>query len=207
MRKAYLAELVLSLVTSQERALSIVGDLLEENEGRGTWQFWLRVVQTGLSQVWQQMAATPFVMAGAAIRSMFVGLRFTLLATCGIVVVMILIVVPLVVLGFHLDPPDVVSTWLSGLACYILVPFQVGRWISGRYPGREAAVSLTSATLQVVMSIGLDLILWRIRRNHGEALVDFGTLASTIFSVLSYQMVVLAGAAFARAKSLKSAVV
>jgi hypothetical protein len=201
MRKEYLAEVVISLVTSHERAVSIVGDILEDNETRGACRFWLCVVQTGLSQLWQQISAAPFALAGAAIGSMFVTFGFTLLFVVSFVVIE-LIVVLFFLMAFNLGPPSWMWRWPEALAFHLLVPFLVGRWISQRYPGREAAVSLSWGTLYVVMDIGLQLILLEIGKPH----VDIETLSPHLFRLLSYPIAVLAAAAFSRAKSLKSAV-
>ena len=49
MHKAQIAELILSLFTSRERAASTVGDLIENAPGGGNWSFWSGVSRTAFS--------------------------------------------------------------------------------------------------------------------------------------------------------------
>jgi len=66
MRDDLQAELVLSLVTTPERASATIGDLLEEKPRRGTTWFRLSAVRAAAGCVWRDLTAAPLKMAGAA---------------------------------------------------------------------------------------------------------------------------------------------
>src|ERR1700722_14839625 len=68
MRRADLAEAVLSLAAPRERAGSIAGDFLEDD--LGVFRFWFLVGRTATAQAWRQLAAEPKALAGIAIRGM-----------------------------------------------------------------------------------------------------------------------------------------
>ncbi len=83
MRNARFAEWVLGLVTAPERAASITGDLLEESNGRGACWFWLTVLWTAASHVWNDVRSAPGHMLWLAISGVveFVILAFLLFTT------------------------------------------------------------------------------------------------------------------------------
>jgi hypothetical protein len=74
MRKAQIAELILSLFTSRDRAASTVGDLMENALGHGGWWFWSGVSRTALSLFWSSFSAEPYFVAGIAIRGLMLNL-------------------------------------------------------------------------------------------------------------------------------------
>jgi len=216
MPRTDLAELILLLVTSHERAASMVGDFLEEAGTRG-WRFWFLVVRTAVSQAWRQITETPFDLGGIAIRGLVAELGFLLLA-CIVQVMAIWTAVSILLVNFHADLPDWVVVWLGYFLGNLLVPFQVGRWMARRYPGREGAGSVTLATAHAMIRLCGGFILWGVSHvTGGEMHIDisfaqihviawydniFHTLTATVFCLTLYPVLLLAGAAFARARSL-----
>jgi len=210
MRKAELAELILSLATSQDRAATIVGDLLEQDD----W-FWISVLRTAVAQMWLQFRTAPLALAGIAIRGMFAEFGFLLLA-CLTLLLLLWIAVSVLLVSFHSRLPAPVTPWLAYFLSNLVVPFQLGRWIARRYPGKEAAASVTLSTMHAVVNVCAGLICWEIVRHGGTANITAsfsgihfiawdanlpGMLAVAVSYLTLYQMLLLGGAAFARAKS------
>src|SRR5262245_48567683 len=63
MRKADIAEWILSFTTTTERAASTVGDLIEDSVPRGATWFWWSVAKTTTSMVWHELIRSPLQMA------------------------------------------------------------------------------------------------------------------------------------------------
>jgi hypothetical protein len=59
MPKANIAERILALVTTGDRAASIVGDLTEGTAARGVFRFWPGVLRTAASLLWRNVAEEP----------------------------------------------------------------------------------------------------------------------------------------------------
>ena len=66
-----LAELLLSIVASPQRASAMIGDLLEDVPRRGTTWFWLSTVRAAVGCVWRDLTAAPLRMAAAAVVGWF----------------------------------------------------------------------------------------------------------------------------------------
>jgi hypothetical protein len=140
MRNAQVAEWILSLVTSPERATSTVGDLMENAPNHG--RFWLGVLRTAVSLQWSDVAINPGRMARLAGGAFLVGM--VLIFVC------ILAIIPLA-MALRPGDPNVWASWAfnipSVLAVMILVPFQQGRWLARHSPGQELAPCLAVAML------------------------------------------------------------
>jgi hypothetical protein len=217
MRNTDSAALVLSLVTSQERADSMVGDLLEGDGASNPAQFWFAVVRTALAQLWRQIAAAPFSMIRTAILGMCAEFACLLVAVLA-AFMMLLGVVSVSRVVFHYDDlPDWLFRWVPNLLYSFWVPFALGRWMFRRCPGREAMGTLTLAVLHA--SIGAVWILWQATRAGAEEAHIYVTafvrviywdgdiireLLKAAFYLTLYPVTMLAGAASARAKSLQS---
>ncbi len=159
MRNTQVAEWILSLVTSPERAASTVGDLMESASTRAG--FWLGVLRTALSLLWGEFAAEPATMMGLAFRG-------ALLET----VILVAFVICAAFVGGFLggvlyltgsapDPNPVIRTvgWILAYATAgLLVPFQIGRWLARRAPGRELAPVVALTVLQSAITLALGLL-------------------------------------------------
>lgn len=172
MRKADFAELVLSLVTSQERSVSIVGDLLEGDDAGNPCHFWFFIVRTAFCLLWRQMVAAPFDMAGTVLLGISVEFGLLLLWGASIVLVMLGPVADASRAIFHADLPEWSTRWLPYLLSNVVVWFTLGRWISRRYHGRQGAATLSLAIFHAVITLCAGLICWAVAHAGGEAHVD-----------------------------------
>jgi hypothetical protein len=91
MHRDRIAEWLLSQVTSRERAVSTVGDLMESAATRGAGWFWSSVVRTTGSLLWRGFADAPGPMLGLALRAWLLGLALLLASLFGIVVLSVAI--------------------------------------------------------------------------------------------------------------------
>jgi hypothetical protein len=145
-----LAERILSLVVTPDRATSIVGDLVEASPGCRTprMSVWTSVARIGISLLWKDVSASPgrtlyLATAGAFMNVSFLapfGLAFFSLATV------------LGFLGSQLLHRDVTIAVDPLFACLVIsaavpTPYMTGRWIGRRSQGRELAPCLVLTIL------------------------------------------------------------
>jgi len=184
MRNAQVAEWILSLVTSRERAAATVGDLMENASGVGT--FWLGLLRTALSLLWSDVAANPGRMARLSGGAFLLGLAWTF--------VCFLVVIPLTFVVGHANFRDA-STAFNSLTfnvssifvVMILVPFQQGRWVARRSPGHELAACLAVAILTAAVD-GIPVAL------------GIGTISQLVLSIVAPLIPLFAGAVWVRKK-------
>jgi hypothetical protein len=171
MSRADLAEALLLLVSDQEHAATIVGDLLEENDSAHFIRFWWSVLRTAVSQLCRQIAQAPLRIAGPAVRGMVVEFGYLLVAAF-LMMILLWAAISVARVTFHAELPDSIIPPLGFLLTNLLVPFRLGTWLSKRYPGREAITALTLAVLYAVINLCAGLICSQIARTGGEAHVD-----------------------------------
>src|SRR5579862_9557472 len=70
MHSAQIAEWILSLVTTPERAAATVGDLMENASSQG--RFWFGVLRTAVSLLWREFADDSVHTMGLAFRGLLV---------------------------------------------------------------------------------------------------------------------------------------
>jgi hypothetical protein len=146
MRKARIAEWMVSLVSSPERAVSTVGDLLESAAERGPFWFWISVARTTLSLLWRGFTAEWVRMLGFGA----LGLLIAFAVPFGYGLLMIATSTVFRVPG-----------WVSitfGVLTGICAQFEVGRWLGRRFPGRELAACLALAIANSAIVFVLSLI-------------------------------------------------
>lgn len=202
MRNAQIAEWILSLVTTPERAAATVGDLLENASELGT--FWLGVLRTAVSLLWREFAEDPANLMGLAFRGFLLELAI-------VVGIFVIFVIGGGFLGFfaglfwHPGRPvaslNLVATAIGGLlgaGIVILVPFQVGRWMARRAPGREVApvIAFTILTFTIERGIGM---FWDTEGNLFRFM--FSLIAGLMLSFL-FQIPMFAGAVWVRKKQI-----
>lgn len=138
MHNISLAEWILALVTSRDRAASTAGDLAEEAEGRGAAWFWSGVLRTAASLLWRQVADNPARIAGLAILGVAVyvvlGLLFAGLSGFAFFAV--------AYQSGHAPQLDSMAWQIFFLAPMLLIALATGRMLARWAPGREAAVCL-----------------------------------------------------------------
>jgi hypothetical protein len=185
MHSIHLAERILALVTSRDRAASTVGDLAEEVATRGVGWFWSGVIRTAVSLVWRDLVEHPARVTGVA----FIGFA--------VYIVLDLLFAGLSGLAFFVSafrsghPPTLSAIgWrIWFLAPAFLNPLVTGRMLARWAPGREAAACLAYA-IAVSTAGFLSMIL--IPGSVG------------FLSDAAPQILVLAGAAWGRHRRLSA---
>ena len=205
MRKARIAQWILSLVSTPERAAATAGDLIEAAAVRGALWFWASVLGTTSALLWRDFSAEPARMMGLAVRGMLVGF--------GVLVVVLLVLVVLlgILLGvyFYLTGtanaahPILTLTGqvLGFILGGILIPFYVGQWLARRSPEREMAACLAAALLTFVLEQAVGLA-WLGAEN--SFLKFFAGLAGTVAWTAVLQIPMFAGAARIRRQRLRT---
>jgi hypothetical protein len=137
MRNIRLAEWILSLVTTPERASSTAGDLVEEGAVRGRVWFWHAVLRTVASHVWRGVTDAPGRVLGVAFAGAILNgaAGFLLAGLFGVV----FFVVSFFALGAHLN-----DTFLGILVAilFLIISFLTGRVLARWAVGRELAACL-----------------------------------------------------------------
>jgi len=204
MRNTHLAEWVLSLVTSRERAVSTVGDLLEEAETRGALWFWASVGWTAWSLAWRDLASSPLRMAGLAILGYSVQFVLFILSVLLFTVATSIMLFASFQIGFDPQNPP---AWLGltsgyppagalglgatafGVAAVLAAEFQVGRLLARRSPGKELAPCVAMTILGALVALVLEVV-WS---GFGFAHAIFSTAWCQIL-FLPFQLPLFAGA-------------
>src|SRR6202451_2497320 len=128
-----LAERMLSLVVTPDRAASIVGDLVEASPGGRTPRIsmWISVARIGISLLWKDVSASPGRTLYLATAGAFMNVSF--LAPFGAAFFLLAIVLGL--LGSTLLHRDVTIAVYPLLVCVAIsaavpAPYMTGRWIA-----------------------------------------------------------------------------
>jgi hypothetical protein len=161
--KERLAEWILALVTTPERASATVGDLLEMSSG--VVRFWASVLATAASIAWREAWAHPRQTTWLAVRG-------TLYSFLWIFAGLFTVFVATFVLGYlaGLSPARIDSfsaNWSKTIAFLfgnVWIPFLVGRWIARKAPGREMPVCLATMILQTVLGVCISALVAQL--NH-----------------------------------------
>lgn len=209
MRSAWLAEWILSLVTSPDRASATIGDLTESIDASGVFWFWSSVAQTAGSLLWRDLTVNPARMIGLAAMGLIVELGLFLLYFAAlffvafIVLFAVALLVPGALSGFQQMPVSSkiarLCGELGGSVLVVLVPFMVGRFLARRAPGQEMAACLATTILWAIACTAVEMELTR----SAGARIDF---AQTLLGLTVYQIPTFvplaAGAAWVRRRTL-----
>jgi hypothetical protein len=166
MHKGRVAEWVVSLVTSSERASALVGDLEERRSG--LFEFWCGVVRTTGSLLWHSFTSDwPRMLALGALGI----LLETLLIAAGAILIAFATFALTGLLGGVLpgesvSPPQMlvsqrVAQWIGSGAGFVIslwAQFSAGRVIARRAPGRELAPCIGVLLLEYALAFVLYLI-------------------------------------------------
>jgi hypothetical protein len=149
MHSSRFAESLLSLVTSQERSASMVGDFTESS--RGVLWFWSSVLRAGVSLLWKDVASSPGRMTTLAVS----GAGVYTVISFPFLVFLVAALVPAVIVFelLHIEISWLISPWfaLIVLSGAVPSPFLTGRWLARRAPGRELAPCLALTLLTAVL--------------------------------------------------------
>jgi hypothetical protein len=177
-----IAERILALVTTGDRAASIVGDLTEGTAARGVFWFWLGVLRTGASLLWRNVAEEPGRLTKLAFLSLavYIGVELVFAGLSGLAFFGAAMASghPL-----HLDSIG----WKLWFAAPVLVSsLFIGRMLAHRAPRRELAACVVYAILVSIYNL----------------VPMFGDNGA--FSALLCILMVPAGAAWGRARRLRA---
>jgi len=167
-RKADVAETLLSLVGSAERARSFVGDLIEERDRGRVW-FWRSVTRLWLAMLGRDLMAAPFTMAISCAAAWFVymlgsvafGLALYLLVTLAWGTAHVLanhtgveLLTEALKIRFDWPPiPDSATYAVQAAVLFAITPFYIG-WGSSRFwRGHEVSLALMMLIVWTAMSM------------------------------------------------------
>lgn len=155
MRDSELAERLLSLVITRDRAASIVGDLLEDRRRQGSIAFWMGVVRTSIAFIWRDISSAPARYAALLVAAYLVS----------IVLYMLFFVLPQYLIHRPYDDSLLSAFWIRETAylllsdwalrtrMFFLNSFVLGLVIARISPDREvAACSAIVASNLIIVS-------------------------------------------------------
>ena len=203
MRKDIVAETLLSLVGSTERARSLVGDLMEE-AGRGRVWFWQSVARLWFAMLGRDLMRAPLAMAIYCAAGWFVYMLLSLAMAFGAYIVVTLAWGAAYVLANHTglelltDALRIRFDWppIPGAATYAIqavvlfaaAPFHIGRCSAFCWRGHEVSVAVVMLAIWSLMAAFVPLVGVGISVRPGMVPVMV--------------MVVLAGALFERFRTV-----
>lgn len=147
MRSIHIAEWILRLVTSRDRAASTAGDLAEEAATRGAIWFWSGALRTAASLLWQGVTESSARITGVAFLALAVDVVTSLLLVN-------LSAVAFFVAAWSGHKVQLNSVWWTiGLeAPPLVVSLLIGRMLARQAPGRELSACLVYAILGSILS-------------------------------------------------------
>ena len=152
MRRDVAAEWILRLVMSRERAAAVAGDLLEDSAGRDSSWFWISMAGTIASTVWRDAQTHAWQLAGVSAAGFFFQMILSVGANLAAWLVWTSVHFVRDHTGLELLLPGAslplsVPVWVTIFYLRLLVPFEVGRWVARRAPGRELSSGLVMMLL------------------------------------------------------------
>ena len=177
MRSGRLAETLLSLVVSRDRAASAVGDLMEESDARGRFWFWRSLTRLWLSLLGRDLFFAPFRMAVSSALAWFVYMFLSLmLAFAGYFVVATIWGIgymftnhtglELLTDALRLEWPPVASVatwWIQAVVLFAIAPFQLGRASAQYWRGHEVSLAVVTLLIWTVMARFVPFVLLGIK--------------------------------------------
>ncbi len=198
MRSIHIAEWLLRLVTSRDRAASAVGDLVEQAPTRNRFWFWSGILRTAASLLWRDLAENPARITGVAFMGVAVDVATSLLCA-GLTGAAFFVAAqsghPAYVAGTT-GQPHLTSMWLTiGLhAPALVILLLIGRMLARWAPGRELGACLAYALLGSVFCLISDLV------DSGG--LGFPALLWVFLGDAAQRALVLAGAVWGRHRRL-----
>jgi hypothetical protein len=166
-RKADLAETLLSLVGSTERAHAFVGDLIEERD-RGRLWFWRSVTRLWFAMLGRDLMSAPVAMAICCAVAWFLYMLLSAaLVLAGYVVVTLAWGIAYVLnnhtglelltdalrIRFAWPPiPDAATYAIQAAVLWAIAPFQIGRGSARYWRGHEVSLAVVMLFVWMVMA-------------------------------------------------------
>jgi hypothetical protein len=145
MHSAAVAEWILSLVATPDRAASTVGDLVEEGSSRGILWFWSSVLRTAGSHLWHDLTVSPLQMLGLALWG--VGANYLFTELLGL---------PISMVRMRINEP--VRPWEIPLLMVLVCtapPLLAGWKVARRSAGRELPTAFAVAALFAAIDLAI----------------------------------------------------
>src|SRR5262245_16217603 len=206
MRNARLAQWLLSLVTTPDRAASTVGDLLEDRATSGPIRFWASVLFTVLALLWRDLAASPRRMAGLALYGVVLQFLFIFLFAMVVFIGMLIAFAATGAKGSGpiTDLPTFASPTVIALFI-VAAQFKVGRVLAKRSPGTELAACIATTVLGYAIPIAIAIALRALATQptvQSFTVFSTGTFVETVMYQILPLFALLAGAARVRRQRL-----
>ena len=191
MHKARIAEQLLALITTRERAASTAGDLIEDARTRGDLWFWSSVLRTTGALLWRTFALEPANFLKLAFRGSLAAFGLCGLAQLPVIIAALVLVPP----GQPVDLARISAHWgilwtydALVFAAPVLCMFHVGRWVARRAPGRE----LTGSIVLIVMQLAFWLLGVTVNARESNLLRDWYVPANLVSLVMATSVLGLA---------------
>lgn len=171
MRKADIAEGILSLTTTPQRAAATAGDLMEEASARGVVWFWSSLFRTTATLAWRNFSEAPWSLTMLAMKSMWFTCLYMIVALLCVMIVNLAISIgasPDFPFNETLNSSDVASMTLA----YLASSFMMGKWLAKKAPYRELSVFVLSWVGFRFFWALLLLIRWPLSTWEGWTLAD-----------------------------------
>jgi hypothetical protein len=195
MHKDRIAEWLLVLVTSRERAASIVGDMLESAATHGSAWFWTGVLRATASLLWRGFAGNPRGMFGLAFFGWLIGSLLTLVP-----LFISVFIGGVLVEIFGITVRTFGVAIVAGIITATLCQFLVGRWIARRAPGRELSAWLALLIMDQILKVLPSIVALAL--GHRFPMPDWAAWQPvTWMSVLEY-LSCLAGTIWVRRRAV-----
>jgi hypothetical protein len=167
-RIARIGEGILGLVTTEDRAASTVGDLMEEVQTRGLFWFWASVAGTAISIMWRDVRAEPGKMVWLAVRA------WAFQIICAVGWFLLYGLADRLSRQWRRSPGIPPWSSVAFLAAGLVIALLAGRWIARRARGRELAACFALAAVGTVLEAALPAA---IRHSGANWDVQFDTLS------------------------------
>ena len=166
-----MAERILTLVMTPERASPIVGDLMEDAPVRGDLWFWANVVRAALAFLWRQFTTNAPNLTALALRGLaFVVVIDSIYNGIGLP----WLVKTLFPNGYYYPSAfKLVAMVFVLMAEKLLIPFGVGLWVARRASGRELAACLSLTLAAYAGRLGFVLV-WNYCFNFHLPVLELG---------------------------------
>jgi hypothetical protein len=200
MRKANIAEWILSLTTTPERAAATAGDLIQEASARGTLWFWSSVFKTAASHIWRTWVDAPARTVGLAFAAFLFEILFLAPAT------IIIIVGTMALLDYNVDVQGTAvglnisamsytaAPLLLFLIALLVCELLIGIWLARFTPGRELATCVAYYVASQICWAAITTWVPFVPRHAFDPLV-------TPFLVTTQLMALFGGAALGRRRT------
>jgi hypothetical protein len=147
MHSVHIAEWILALVTTRDRAASTAGDLTERAATRGVVWFWSGVLRTAASLLWLDVAEHPARLTGLAFLCLgvYIGIDLLFAGLSGVALFW--------VASGHPLHSDSIGWKLWFTAPALVSSLLIGRMLARWAPGRELAACVVYAILASIYNL------------------------------------------------------